>query len=46
MADWLGYGLDEKYADDPGIAVERTRQRAARILQLLSRGWERGRRNQ
>src|SRR5215472_13721859 len=23
MADWLGYGLDEKYADDPEIGVER-----------------------
>lgn len=23
MADWLGYGLDEKYADHPDIGVER-----------------------
>src|SRR5215469_6228130 len=23
MADWLGYGLDEKYADQPEIGVER-----------------------
>ena len=23
MADWLGYGLDEDYADQPGIGVER-----------------------
>jgi uncharacterized protein len=23
MADWLGYGLDEKYADQPQIGVER-----------------------
>ena len=23
MADWLGYGLDEKYADHPEISVER-----------------------
>src|SRR5215469_15724769 len=23
MADWLGYGLDEKYADHPEIGVER-----------------------
>jgi hypothetical protein len=23
MADWLGYGLDEKYADEPEIGVER-----------------------
>jgi len=23
MADWLGYGLDEKYADQPQIGIER-----------------------
>jgi uncharacterized protein len=23
MADWLGYGLDDKYADQPEIGVER-----------------------
>jgi uncharacterized protein len=23
MADWLGYGLDEKYADQPEIGIER-----------------------
>ena len=23
MADWLGYGLDENYSDQPEIAVQR-----------------------
>ncbi len=32
MADWLGYGLDEKYADQPEIGVERKIRATAGLI--------------
>jgi uncharacterized protein len=32
MADWLGYGLDEKYADQPEIGIERKIRAASGLV--------------
>ena len=39
MADWLGYGLDENYADQPDIGVERKIRATSGLTMRRMRRW-------